>query len=76
GNMPIIGAMFRHKDKSKDTERELLIFITPHVLKSNTEYARFKNTQVLTDREQDTVTGERSRQSAINASLNSFDRIK
>ena len=77
GNIPIMGALFRHKDKTKDTERELLIFITPHVLKNNTtEYARFKNTQALTDREQDTVTGERSRQSAINASLNSFDRIK
>jgi len=31
GNIPIFGASFRHKDKS-ETQRELIIFITPHIL--------------------------------------------
>jgi len=31
GKIPILGAPFRHKDKS-ETQRELIIFITPHIL--------------------------------------------
>lgn len=32
GNIPLLGAAFRHKDK-KESERELIIFLTPHILK-------------------------------------------
>lgn len=32
GSVPILGAAFRHKDKTA-TERELIIFLTPHILK-------------------------------------------
>lgn len=32
GKIPFLGAAFRHKDKS-ETERELIIFLTPHILK-------------------------------------------
>ena len=35
GDIPIVGAAFRHKD-SEDTERELVIFITPHILEEGT----------------------------------------
>lgn len=31
GDIPLIGGAFRHKNKS-DTERELIIFITPHIV--------------------------------------------
>ena len=31
GDIPILGAAFRHKDKSND-ERELIVFITPHIV--------------------------------------------
>jgi len=31
GEIPIIGSAFRHKDKS-GTERELVVFITPHII--------------------------------------------
>lgn len=34
GNIPIIGAPFRHKDKT-EKQRELIIFITPHILDEN-----------------------------------------
>jgi type IV pilus assembly protein PilQ len=74
GNIPIMGALFRHKYKDKDIERELLIFITPHILRdTGSDYARAKNANVLTEREQDSFDG-RSRQTAINASLNNFER--
>jgi len=33
GDIPLLGALFRHKDKSKDETRELVIFITPHIVK-------------------------------------------
>lgn len=32
GDIPLIGSLFRHRD-SQETERELLVFITPHILK-------------------------------------------
>ena len=52
GDIPIIGAAFRHKD-SDDTERELVIFITPHIASEsgNTELA-LKNPEKMA-REQD-----------------------
>ncbi|MBI3618219.1 MAG: hypothetical protein HY210_08405 [Candidatus Omnitrophica bacterium] len=36
GKLPILGAAFRHKDKS-ESQRELVIFITPHIIPE--EYA-------------------------------------
>ena len=72
-DIPILGALFRHKDKTKDLERELLVFITPHILKEgNVEFAQ-TNKAVLPDREQNSAAGF-NRQSAVNSSLNTFDR--
>jgi type IV pilus assembly protein PilQ len=34
GQIPILGAPFRHKDKT-DSQRELIIFITPHIVEEN-----------------------------------------
>ncbi len=36
GKLPVLGAAFRHKDKS-ESQRELIIFITPHIIPE--EYA-------------------------------------
>ncbi len=33
GDIPILGALFRRKDVSKNLERELLVFITPRIMK-------------------------------------------
>ncbi|MDD2679836.1 MAG: secretin N-terminal domain-containing protein, partial [Candidatus Omnitrophica bacterium] len=33
GDVPLLGALFRHKNVSPGTERELLVFITPHIMK-------------------------------------------
>jgi type II secretory pathway component GspD/PulD (secretin) len=33
GEIPILGIFFRHKDVQKDFQRELLVFITPHIVK-------------------------------------------
>jgi type II secretory pathway component GspD/PulD (secretin) len=33
GDIPILGNAFKHRNKSKDEDRELIIFITPHIVK-------------------------------------------
>jgi len=75
GDIPIIGALFRHRNKTKDKERELLVFITPHIIKdTNVELAQAKKTGLLT-KEQITILPP-DRQLAIDASLNGFEKIK
>ena len=32
GDIPFLGGFFRYKDKNKDKERELLVFLTPHII--------------------------------------------
>ena len=74
GDIPLLGAFFRHKDKSKDKERELLIFITPRII--NEKDIKLAQTKKVTlPREQGTVSGV-NRESSINASLNSFEKKK
>lgn len=75
GDLPLLGALFRHKDKDKDKERELLVFITPHIVKdTNLELAQVKPV-ALTEREQNTVSAI-DRETAISASLNNFEKKK
>ncbi len=37
GNIPVLGAAFRHKDKG-EAQRELIIFITPHIIPEDLVY--------------------------------------
>src|SRR3989338_11551600 len=37
GKIPVLGAAFRHKDKS-ESQRELIIFITPHIVPEQYTY--------------------------------------
>jgi len=71
--IPIFGAIFRHKDKDKDTERELLVFITPHIVKdSNVALVQTKGL-VLPEREQGTLSGF-DRQALISNSLSALEQ--
>jgi len=73
GDIPVVGALFRHVSKEPNKERELLIFITPHIMKeSGIELARAGKIR-LPEREQSTVSGH-ERQLAIGASLNNFEK--
>lgn len=80
GDLPIIGALFRHKggtssSPAKNKERELIVFITPHIIKDKgVELAQAK-TMSLTLKGQMPVSPS-NRQIAIDASLNSFEKIK
>jgi type IV pilus assembly protein PilQ len=73
GDIPIMGALFRHKNQSIDLDRELLVFITPHIIKdSNMELVKAGNA-LLPEREQG--TGARlDRRSLINSSLDNIEK--
>ncbi|MCX5707175.1 MAG: hypothetical protein NTW13_05965 [Candidatus Omnitrophica bacterium] len=72
GDIPLLGALFRHKNQSPGKDRELLVFITPHILKDrNTDLPKSK-TLVLPQREQATVSVINRRQS-MNTYLNNFE---
>ena len=77
GDIPILGVLFRNKNQSKDLERELLIFITPRIIKdSNVELAQAKpQTLVFPEREQSSDTGI-DRQALINSSLDNIEQWK
>ena len=77
GDIPLIGRLFRHvggttSNPDKNRQRELLIFITPHIIK-DTQVKLAKTQKVaLPEREQDTVSAV-NREQKISASLDSFD---
>lgn len=74
GDIPILGALFRHKELKKDKERELLVFITPRIVRetNNTESAQAKNIGIP-EREQRAVA-DNGRYAAINTSLGVYEK--
>jgi len=77
GDIPLLGYLFRHKgsDNDKNKERELLIFITPHIIKdTETMLAQGKKIR-LPEREQNLATGA-DRELLINNTLNIFESNK
>lgn len=76
GDIPLLGSLlFTHKDKSKDKERELLVFITPHIIQdANMKLAQTKK-DVLPEREQG-IASRSSRDLAITSILNTFEKRK
>lgn len=79
-DIPFLGAMFRHKggDNDKNRQRELLVFITPHIVKDIPE-AEIKLSQakkvMLPEREQGPISVA-NRELAIKSSINNFERKK
>lgn len=73
GDLPLIGFLFRHKNKDKDKQRELLVFITPHIIKeTDVESTQTKKVSLL-EREQSLGLGF-ERQLAINTSLSNLEK--
>lgn len=75
GDIPLIGALFRHKYKDKDKDRELLVFITPRIIKTTTVKLAQMQKVVPLEREQNTDSGA-SRELIISSSLSSFEKKK
>jgi len=76
GDVPIMGVLFRHNDKSQDEDRELIIFITPRIINERSIAANNNNTMISTynlEREQDKPV---KRYREINSELDKIDLIK
>lgn len=75
GDLPLLGRFFRHKNREKGKERELLVFITPHIVQDKgVELARGVKPS-LPEREQSSVLAA-ERQIAISTSLNNLEKKK
>ncbi len=77
GDIPLFGKLFTHRNNDKNKERELLVFITPHIVKdtgSKTALAQAKKPG-LPEREQDAFPVS-DRQAAINSTLTNFEKMK
>jgi len=74
GDIPLIGALFRHRSQTKDIERELIVFITPRIVRDKTDFklARTRNMR-LPAREQSSAFGS-ARDYIISSSMNKFDK--
>ena len=70
GNIPLLGSAFRHKDKS-ESQRELIIFITPHIIMDDTTRVVSSNQNVV--REQSVPA---QRRQTIEKELSSFEDRK
>jgi type II secretory pathway component GspD/PulD (secretin) len=73
GDLPFLGALFRSKDNEKDLDRELLIFITPRIVKGTNISVPQADKIVLSARGHEIVPSI-NRQSFINEYLNKFDK--
>jgi len=73
GDLPFIGGAFRHKNKDKDRERELLVFITPHIISSKQIKLKEVKKIDLPIREQNAASGL-SRSYMVNSAMNSFEK--
>lgn len=71
-DIPLIGGLFRHRNKSKDEVRELLIFITPHILdESLSELSKVKKSYLF-EREQSSQS-DPAREKLIDNFLNDLE---
>jgi type II secretory pathway component GspD/PulD (secretin) len=74
-SIPFMGKMFTHKDKNKDIQRELIVFITPRIVKEKkSRYAGLPR-NVKVQREQDSSFAS-SRLSSIESELNKLEKKK
>lgn len=74
GDIPFLGNLFKHKYKDKDEERELLVFITPHIVKdTDLKLAQAGDAVPLPEREQAAALGS-NRESLINSNLKRFEK--
>lgn len=74
GDLPVIGGAFRHKDQA-EVERELIIFLTPHILSDSSLSATHRTSQkknIKINREQDIPTPSR-RSQEIDRALTSIE---
>ncbi|MDD5097422.1 MAG: secretin N-terminal domain-containing protein [Candidatus Omnitrophica bacterium] len=75
GDIPLLGMLFRHVDQTAGLERELLVFITPHIIRDNNtvKLQEIKNLRLPT-REQGPAVAVVTRDLIINSNMNKFEK--
>jgi len=75
GDIPILGVLFRHREQSVGLERELIIFITPRIIrnKDDIKLAEIKNLRLPMREQSAAVTGV-TRELIINSNMNKFEK--
>jgi type II secretory pathway component GspD/PulD (secretin) len=75
GDIPVLGALFRNKSKTRDSERELLVFITPRIVQeAPVEFAQARTVGSM-GREQEIVSGT-ERKTKVDERLDAVERKK
>ena len=73
GDIPILGMLFRHKDVERNQDRELLVFITPHIIKDrNFRLPQNGMPSTAYSKQYPALTSDRGQ--AIANMLNTFER--
>jgi len=74
GDVPFLGALFRHKDVTKDNERELLVFITPHIIKKSTTGANIgQGKKPMVPMREQAQVGVNDRKRLMSSNLRDFE---
>ena len=75
GDIPLIGMLFRHKEQTSGLEREMIVFITPHIVRDKTDISKFGrvNNIQLPAREQ-AIAINTKRDYIINSNMNKFEK--
>lgn len=71
GDIPLVGAVFRHRNMSKNEERELIVFITPRIVKDSVKDTATLQPTAMLSREQDKPA---HRNKEIDKALEAFER--
>jgi len=74
GDLPILGALFRNKNVSKNIERELLVFITPRIIRESAPKFAKKENFINRLPSAQAPLSRSDRRQEISDLLNSFER--
>ena len=73
GDIPVLGALFRNKNSSPNSERELLVFITPHIIKNIKAGSTSPGRKTALPLREQTQAIALTRQQSVSAYLNNFE---
>lgn len=81
GDLPLVGGLFRHKALTPNKDRELMVFITPRIVKDPKSVKLVKDQRddllfAASEREQSPISSSDSRDNVINSSLNAYNNKK
>lgn len=75
-DIPLIGLLFRNKQVDPRKDREILVFITPKIIKSNSEAVasgKLTPPKVFTEREQDNLVNNAVRSEIVSRTLGVYE---